>query len=660
MTKFAPYPFRWDDVPIDISSVFKSEKPAGKHGFLMVDGDQFVFEDGTPGRFWGTNFNSGANFPDFEYSEKTARRLAKTGINIVRFHQLDAEWATPNIFQFTKGERKGTTRNLDPDSMKRLDYLIYCLKSEGIYCYFDMMTYRKFKSGDGVENAIALKDSAKPYSIFSRKLIDLQKEFAHDIWSHINPFTSLAYKDDPVFVMTEITNECDLFTNRFEYDVEPYHTELVGLMKRWLQDENLTYDADPIDFSAQDDIMIWFKIDLQERYYLEMATCMRQLGVKIPIAGTNWSINGANAKTQLVLDFNDGHTYWWPANWGEFTKTTKHKSMLEQSETFLPNLTFSRVLGKPFFVSEWDELWPIDWRAESPIFLAAVGSLQGWAGCTIHTYMYATKRDQQIIGKEMTSRSINNVPYREGIFATFIDPAKYGLFYHAALITRRADVRQANKTIAVLIEDMAATCQDSPAINLITEQSKVGLVFKGLEAQADETVSPDHNAIDCQSGSITSDTGELHRDWKKKLGWVDTAMTKCIYGFIEGVGEVSINGFTVRTANKFAVIALSSLTEKGINQTDNMLLTTVGRAENTNMKFNEDRTEMLDIGTPPIQIEVIEADVSIRTEKTDLRVLSISADGFLTGVIPSTYEDDHLKFHLGETCQSMYYLIQSE
>ena len=88
----------WDDVPIDLSYIFADEKPAGKHGFLTVKDGKFAFEDGTPARFWGTNFNSGANFPSHEYSEIVAKRLAKTGLNIVRFHQLDGDWSTPNLF----------------------------------------------------------------------------------------------------------------------------------------------------------------------------------------------------------------------------------------------------------------------------------------------------------------------------------------------------------------------------------------------------------------------------------------------------------------------------------------------------------------------------------------------------------------------------------
>ncbi len=81
---------------------------------------------------------------------------------MVRFHQIDAEWSTPNIFQFTKGENKPNTLTIDPESIDRLDYLIHCLKQEGIYIYMDPLTYRRFKTGDGVEAADQLPDAAKP------------------------------------------------------------------------------------------------------------------------------------------------------------------------------------------------------------------------------------------------------------------------------------------------------------------------------------------------------------------------------------------------------------------------------------------------------------------------------------------------------------------
>ena len=132
MPRYIPMPAYPDRMPIDISFAFGDEKPAGKHGFCQAVGDDFCFEDGTPVRFWGVNFNGGANFPEHDYARKVARRLSMAGVNMVRFHQLDAEWNTPNIFSFCKGKRLTSTRQLDPESLDRLDYLIYCLKEQGI------------------------------------------------------------------------------------------------------------------------------------------------------------------------------------------------------------------------------------------------------------------------------------------------------------------------------------------------------------------------------------------------------------------------------------------------------------------------------------------------------------------------------------------------
>ena len=88
MSRYIPMPAYYDDMPVDISFVFESEKPAGKHGFVQAVGEEFRFEDGTPVRFWGVNINGGANFPDHDYAEKFARRLTMVGCNMVRFHQL--------------------------------------------------------------------------------------------------------------------------------------------------------------------------------------------------------------------------------------------------------------------------------------------------------------------------------------------------------------------------------------------------------------------------------------------------------------------------------------------------------------------------------------------------------------------------------------------
>ena len=565
MSSFIPYPFFHDDVPIDISFIFEDEKPAGKHGFLKVDGKDLAFEDGTKVKFWGTNFNGWGCFPEHDYAEKLAKRLAKMGINLVRFHQLDSEWHTPNIFAFTKGKRR-TDARLDKESMDRLDYLIFCLKREGIYCYMDMFTYRKFKSDEGVENAFALKDSAKCSSVFDDHLIKLQKDLCRELWQHKNPYTELRYADDPVFVMAEITNECELFSKNMWPLPEPYFSRFKEKFDSWLLEKGMDKKASDFDYNDfKDETLIDFKIDLQEKYYLEMTDFMRECGVKIPITGTNWSSCPANIKTQYVTDFNDNHCYFYDWRWEEFEKKFTRQSITKanpdtaicEGQDLMPAYPFmfevavSGAKDRPTFISEWDMPWPAPYRAESPLYAAAIGLLQGWSGFAIHTYSYSPRLERMnMLGKEIYSQKIGNVPYRQGIFSAWNDPAKFGLFYHAALMTRRGDVRRAENTITV--NPISKSEFNNKAIYENLEKSEVVCDYGFSEfAEKKATEMPD---------KICSDTGELLIDRKNNYGFIDTDRTKCAYGFLGKNGAISLSGAKITSRTDFAVIAMSSLT----------------------------------------------------------------------------------------------------
>ena len=673
MSRYIPMPAYPDHMPVDISFVFESEKPAGKHGFLRVDGEEFRFEDGTVARFWGVNVNGGACFPDKDYAPKAASRLAQAGCNIVRFHQLDAEWDTPNIYAYSKGRRVKTTRILDEKSLDHLDYFIHCLKEEGIYCYLDMMTYRKFKEGDEVPFHELLPDSAKPWSITNPRMIELQKEFATQIWNHYNPYTKLTYKDDPVFVMAEITNECDLFrgrqmTYRDHVSIPYYEDEFRGFFRDWLKENGIEYDWKNCDLYTTDDPMIRFKIWITKKYYREMRDHMRDVvGVRIPIAGTNWEHPGIVCSHD-ELDFADSHHYFYDWQWGNKERICEHRA-LSATPAPISALGKTRLANKPYFVSEWDVPWPNAFRAESPIYYAAVGALQGWSGFCIHTYSYAKRLERNsILGSELSS-PVAGVPYREGIFSTWNDPAKFGLFYHAALITRRGDVSPANKKVAVPCVDF--TKLDCTAFDSGMERYRMASVVNEELPQGYDVLVPENEAFaDAEGSRLVADNGQMWRDPAQRVGVVDTERTKAVYGRIGPVGHnstkkkvgvtVEMNGMKVEGETDFGVIALSSLTDDPIEKSENMLLSAIGRAGNSDARF--DGTKMLEIGRTPIEAEVVNARISLKTEIGDkLKVWGVNAEGFYAGCLPTSYEDGILSFEIGDDLDpACYYLIVKE
>ena len=525
MSRYIPMPAYPDAMPVDISFVFADERPAGKHGFVRADGEDLRFEDGTLAKFWGVNFNGGACFPSHEYSHKVAARLAQAGCNIVRFHQLDAEWDTPNIFSFSKGKRVTTTRVFDEKSMDALDYLIFCLKEEGIYCYLDMITYRKFKEGDDVPFHEELHDAARPWSNCSRRLIELQKEFCFMLWNHYNPYTGLCYKDDPVFVLTEITNENHLFlnydaSNRFWVHSAYYEGEFRSLLREWLLEKGIDYDWEHCDLFASDEPMLAFKMEKMEAYFREMRDHLRAIGVKIPIAGTNLSDTAALCKTHREMDFTDSHHYFYDWRWGNTERECAHRNITSVSSVF-PGLPKMRLPGKPFFISEWDMPWPNAYRAEGPIYYAAVAALQNWSGLTIHTYAYCTRLDEmKVLGRELSS-PVGGIAYREGIFSVWNDPAKFGLFYHAALMLRRSDITPATRKVAVNAVNLAKTVSTAFAGGL--EQYYMASTFDDVLPEGyDELVQESDKIPHATPGKIVSDNGQMWRDLNRQIGVVDT------------------------------------------------------------------------------------------------------------------------------------------
>lgn len=643
-----PFPLLWDRMPIDISSAFGEVEPAGSRGFVKAKGEKFILSDtGEEIRFWGTNFNSGACFPEHSHAEKVARRCRMAGLNIARFHQMDAEWATPNIFKFAQGGIGKGTRMFDPESMDRLDYFFYCLKQNGIYLYMDFLTYRKFKPEDGVENSHLLRQTARPYCHYNRTLIELQKEFMKNFLEHVNPYTGIAYKDDPAICMAEICNENDIFHRwSAEYDKEPYATELRNMYEEYAKkrgEEIKTYD-----FHNRDRLINEFFIEVQTNYFTEMYDYLRSIGCKFPITGTNWYGEKEVAYCMRDMDFTDAHTYLWL---GDRT-AIKNMPHVKEEKSIARNLCMNVLPDKPFMCSEWDVVWPNEWRADTPIWFAALGLFQGWSGFVIHTYRYNTFEDPAITNRLGADCAIGG-RYARRSFVTFNDPAKFGLFPHAALLMRRGDVKRANETKIMPISYEQLVDYDWKQHEHYSLSSveltgvRMGYLTEGEELPLDEP------------NERVSDTGEIERNVERGIGKIDTERTKAVYGFIADEA-LKLTDFEVTVKNDFATVALSSLTDAPINKSPNLLLTTVGRATNSDEEYNEDHTAVTKDGHAPVLIDVIEGDIRIRTENDRLAVWAVNYEGALMGIVESTYEDGVLSFTVGGEFPSMYYLIQEQ
>jgi len=186
---------------------------------------------------------------------------------------------------------------------------------------------------------------------------------------HVNPHTKLAYKDDPSIVLTCITNESDLFRSTLGvsagsdqktivdiFTEEPYRSELLERYRTWCRENDKPFAEGEISFSNRTHNMTQFLMQVQEDCYRDMTDHLRKIGVRVPIAGTNWLVNAANTRTQLVSDFADNHVYWYAWSWNENCRSFDNRPMVAQHDSILDhpcNLpvdgsTFLRVrMGRP-------------------------------------------------------------------------------------------------------------------------------------------------------------------------------------------------------------------------------------------------------------------------------------------------------------------------
>jgi hypothetical protein len=200
----------WTDstagTPLDISKLVL-DAPAGKHGFVTIKDGHFYFEDGTRIRFWGTNLSFSGLLPSHDEADILADKLAALGFNAVRLHGPDTQYVGSSIIDLSRTD----TQHLDEDAMDRFDYLTSRLKAKGIYITTNIHAFRKYNSVDQVIDYDKISAGAKQYSLFDDRMIQLSKEWATTVLTHINPYTGLALKDDPVLALLEITNENSLF-----------------------------------------------------------------------------------------------------------------------------------------------------------------------------------------------------------------------------------------------------------------------------------------------------------------------------------------------------------------------------------------------------------------------------------------------------------------
>ncbi len=481
------------------------DAPAGKHGFVRSRNGHLYFEDGTRARFLGFNIATRANAPDHATAEKIAQRFASMGVNCIRMHAADAPISDEPVTWTSCREaplldyESGSTRFFHPEGLDRFDYLFAKLKEKGIYIHFDLLIAREFLEGDGLDYPGRFPSTLKRYTMYNKRLIELQKEYAKNFLTHVNPYTGLAYADDPAIITVQMNNEDSAIKGDMGADMteelKPYRDEVQKqfndflLMKYGTRErmaEAWTHDGvcalgeheDPAKGTVEvvmgdfhqppnDPMGQWdapcgparysdfmeFGILMNKRFYQDMKDFLISLGVKVPIVASNLLGGAADVYGHTVGDVMENNSYFnhplLPVNDGnymvygptEYVSTnplTMQRGAGAMATTLVSFASLAVVEGKPFIVSEWNEYGLHPFHSTAFVQTVAYACLNDWDGLLLYNYHTSEGTDDEP-GDEILT-----------VFDAFNDPALISQWGFMASIFLKGLVSTAKNRIDVV------------------------------------------------------------------------------------------------------------------------------------------------------------------------------------------------------------------
>ncbi|HQH40613.1 MAG TPA: hypothetical protein PK825_02630 [Bacteroidales bacterium] len=701
------FPFHGEDdfSPSEIDMSHWLDKPAGKHGFVLMDKDRFLFEDGTPVKFWGTNIASELPFMSSKEAETWVKFLSKYGFNAVRFHKFT--WEATDGFNSTV---------IVPSAWEKFDYLCNALRKAGIYYGWSHIYGHRVLPGDSSRllayNEIAstrfpwshLNGTTSALVNFAEDLQNLNIELTVNMLNHVNPYTGLRYAMDPALNFIELQNEDNIFWAAIEESLKQaptYRKLLCRKFSQWLKEkygsqENLlkawnneglgdgeTLDRQNIYPQPNHGLFSWeyeqaikenrpvkqhildkaeFLYREQVKFYQRFVEAIRNTGYRGPIVGSCWQAGTGlthllNLHADYLTGYIDRHNYFGGGE-GHTLKPGKfsNASMISSIGSGLFGTGLQQVSNRPFALSEWMSLIPNEWTAESAPIIAVYGmGLQGWDA----SYVFATDFPHYTTTIQAPWGGIYNAT----------SPTQLALYPALVNMICRRDVAEGETVVnrhVYLPDVLKGNTSFRETVVQDWDRKKIEGNFP-LQAMAAGKVmitftdkpAPD-NIVDLtqyiHSREVYSTTRQLM--WSEQgRGYftVNTPGTKALVGFAPKksvqLGEVSL-----QTSNEFAVIFLSSLDPgKDIAHASRLLLTTMARARNTGMEYNNDHTELLSTGSSPILIEPVNVIVTIQRKEKPVVTILDHVGRKTDKTIP--VKNNTISFN-GAVYRTMYYLIE--
>ncbi|OAS14724.1 hypothetical protein [Paenibacillus oryzisoli] len=480
--------------------------PAGSKGSVKIDvyGDYyFENEPGTKVKFYGGNLNGSYGIdPTKDEMVIMADRIAAMGYNVVRYSSIDQnyDWARGLMQPLTS-----TTVTLNPTKMDNFDYFNALLKARGIYIDLDILAFANFKDIPSIGESVYGSTASKYLATLLPDGQAIWQSFAYQLFHHVNPYTTVALKDEPQIMGVSPMNEVILYNANYSnpnfkaWVMNDFNTFLIGKGRPTVTTFPDTFwGATP---GMKNDLAEYFT-EKQFATYGAMKSYLKDtIGVQAPIGGINYINDSLANYWRTQADVHETHLYNGLVDGRKDSFTynplthPRYSMIFDPSSSanyvsqygsfifknYIPGLALGQLYNKPFALTEFNHEFPNKGRDDVGLMTAAAGAYQGWD--MLNRFHYVSR----------VSEAINQS--RQGgetSFDSLTDAIATMSEYQGTLVFRQAHLTPADAKFVIVRDKTYVSTHSSSTENESPERNRMYIphLFKMVTVYADKPGEP--------------------------------------------------------------------------------------------------------------------------------------------------------------------------
>lgn len=690
-------PYRFDSQEIIPGSALdlseQVDRPAGKLGRLTISPEGNLIFEKAPDRIvrlLGTNGIDPQPVPGEKISREEFRReirlfaqqARRLGYRIVRTHGYLDKMC----------ENSGKDRRISPEVLDRWDILMEEFKKEGIYLHLTLLSFSLYT--DQYQQTF-------PHRRFHKLMMYLDGEWEYEtlrfaaetLFRHVNPYTGLAWKDDPVIAFVEYYNEQSLGLNYLKRTLEQYpeaRKRARALFAEWQKKEYGKAECElPVGLKgqyAEREALFW-----QERARLSAERCGKIVraagysGLVVPYSFSKMLGHGAARWEQAQV--GDCHAYYnHPSNWSRSGSVVGSKSSIGEGADYWRSSFGTKLTGRPFIVSEYNHCFWNPYRYELGILFGAYSAFQGCGALMIHSGAVQVKprfarlscfcvgysplmRAGQFLTAQLFQRGdVRASPHQVVVSVTRDFLRKNGNAMHAldhtqtllTLLTgfgvEYPEIPAAPGTVRLKADLRLAPAGVSHIFSqgwyskVIANRNGSFSLGKTIESMKKAGILSARNRSNAERRIFESDTGELLMDSREQTLLVITPRTEA--AAVAADKKFSLNTIASLQSSVNGCVALTSVDgEKTLSESRRMVLLYQTEEANSGMRLGADRETLHFLGHNPALCRTGEVKLDLNlSSAVDWKLYALGLDGRRREEIPLSFSSGRVlvRFHTGK------------